>query len=93
MPFSLAKIDRNGDPLVTVVFDGFDLATANRDRLTEASRDIDLASARPLLFGIGKDVSRQLLQRVETVTEARFGQGSGRWTGHEDGGQEQKPLS
>ena len=93
VPFSLAKIDRNGDPLVTVVFDGFDLATANRDLLPETGRDVDLAGARPLPFGVGENIPRQFLQRVETVAEARFGRGSGRWTGHEDGGQEQKPLS
>jgi hypothetical protein len=67
---SLAEIDRDRDALVAVVLDGLDLAAANRDRLPEAGRDIDLAGARPAFASMGEDVARQFLQCVEAVAEA-----------------------
>lgn len=77
MSLPLTQIDRHRKGLVTVVFDGFDLGATDRHRLPEAVGDVDLAGARPLYSGMGKDITRQLLQRFETVTEARLGSGNG----------------
>jgi hypothetical protein len=70
LPLPLTQVDRDRNSLVAVVFDGFDLAAANRHRLTKPYRDVDLAGAGPLLAGINQDILCQLLENFETVTEA-----------------------
>ena len=71
--FLLSEIDSDADPLVAVVLDRLDLVATHGDRLPEAFGDVDLAVARTEMLRMRENVLRQLLQGLQRMAEARFG--------------------
>ena len=65
----LSKINRDTDPLVAAVFDGFDFAATNADGLTKAFRDINLAIAGTRGSGMRQNIVRKFLQGLQWMAE------------------------
>jgi ribosome-associated protein len=70
---ALADIDGDADALVAVVLDGFDLAAAHRDRLSEAFGYIDFGRRRTALRGRDQQVLRDVAHVCIGIAETLSG--------------------
>ena len=89
----LPQINRHTDTFVAVVFDGFDLAAAHHDGLSEAFRDIDFASTGAGFAGVSEHFVGQILQGTQGMGEARCACPHSGRSGHGKAAGDEKSLS